>query len=346
MRPIGENATTVQLVWDNHFGAFAGMDRDKVMWDYDDNSIIMTYNDNCFLTNANATAEAQQKRRGYREFKGRAQIRGFFDSLFNQLGNNVTNVNCIGPERLGGTCTPAADANNGPVVQEAVPGIEHANVFLTWRTANTTLGMTRLIQYATDTFSFRNIGGEYFIDLQTIVSTEPATATDTADCPESDQRPVNPADSTEEIYAAWANHYAAFGSKNLTQMMFDYDDNSKIQVFDNREGQQRLYTYDTLTEIEGFFNVLFQQITAGADAQGEEGVAVGLLEVEPAFNSVFLVWQSNNHPKATDTFIFKGAKIAQQTIVIESNAAISPALPGTPSMVATKVFDRGNAVMV
>merc|ERR1711992_172689 len=122
----------------------------------------MTYNDNCFIANA-SDESAQQKRRGYREFKGREAIAGFFDALFNQLGNDVQNVNCLGPSKLGGTCTPAEGAGNGPVVQEAVPGIEHANVFLTWRTANTTGGMTREIKYATDTFSFRNVGGDYFI---------------------------------------------------------------------------------------------------------------------------------------------------------------------------------------
>merc|ERR1712146_845410 len=103
--------------------------------------------------------------------------------------------------------------------------------------------------HATDTFSFRQVGDEYFIHLQTIVTREEATATDTADCPTSTQRPVNPDGATQPIYAAWANHYQAFGDKNITQMMQDYDATSKIQVYDNRN-PGALITYKGTTQIE------------------------------------------------------------------------------------------------
>jgi len=286
-----------------------------VMWDYDDNSIVKTYNDKCILTDGGAT------RRGYREFKGRAAIRGFFDGLFNQLDNNVSNVNCIGPQGLNGDCTTQGAQ---PVVQEGDPDIQNANVFLTWRTS----GLTRAIEQATDTFSFRKVGDEYFIHLQTIVTTEAATATDTADCPTGTQRPVNPDGATQPIYAAWNNHYSAFGSKNLTQMMLDYDDNSKIQVFDNR--LINMVTYEGTARIQTFFSALFDQIRNGATNSSDpttEGVGVGLLEVEPETESVFLVWESNSHPQATDTFVFKGDKIRQQTIVVTTIPTVNPVTP-------------------
>merc|ERR1712204_88787 len=43
------------------------------------------------------------------------------------------------------------------------------------------------------------------------------------------------------------------------------------------------------------------------------------------FSSVFLVWESNSHPKATDTFTFNGDKITRQNIVVTTKKASTEA---------------------
>merc|ERR1711884_327109 len=158
--------------------------------------------------------------------------------------------------------------------------------------------------------------GETKVDLQTIVTTE-------EDTPCVNSPTASPTDGNESIYAAWNNHFSAFGGKLLDKIMEDYTEESIVQVFDNKDKTYNAYT--GLAAIRGMFDDLFKAIAAGA-VGGDEGVQVGLLEIDVKYNSVFLVWQSNSHPKATDTFIFYEvdgvSKIARQNIVVETKAGL------------------------
>merc|ERR1712004_428214 len=100
--------------------------------------------------------------------------------------------------------------------------------------------------------------------------------------------------------------------------MADYDDNSIVQVWDNTA--LKLEEFKGLAQIEQMFVDLFAAIKAGDKGSGE-GVQVGLLEIDPVRESVFLAWEANSHPKATDTFFFNGPIIARQNIVVSTPAS-------------------------
>eukprot|EP00903_Cladosiphon_okamuranus_P006425 g6287.t1 len=79
-RPEASRATTrlsyapesVQDVWDNHFAAFGGKDLEKIMLDYDDNSVITTYDQTS----------------GKKEvFKGEEGARTLFTGLFEAMSD-------------------------------------------------------------------------------------------------------------------------------------------------------------------------------------------------------------------------------------------------------------------
>jgi len=287
----------VQQAWDNHFAAFAAFDVNRIMLDYDDDSQIATFNDVCFNDQSSPT--------GYKTYKGMAAIQGFFEALFAQI-DKIENVNSIGPDG------DVAGGSGGPVVKGDTGGAYTGNVFLTWRTT----GLQKPIKLATDTFSFRvNSNNDHVIDLQTIVSTEESTA-----CTPSPGQLSTSGDAP--IYAAWDNHFAAFGGKDVDAIMKDYTESSIVQVYDNKDMS---YTeFAGLAKIEQMFVDLFAAIQAGrTDPQdpATEGIAVGLLEIDPTYNSVFLAWKSNSHPQATDTFTFftdtdGKSKISRQNIVV------------------------------
>jgi len=90
--------------------------------------------------------------------------------------------------------------------------------------------------------------------------------------------------------------------------MKDYTAESIVQVFDNKMGTVEGYaSFKGVTEIEGMFGQLITDIDAANDANGI-GLAVKLLEVEPKFNGVFLVWESTSHTKATDNIRLQRCK--------------------------------------
>merc|ERR1712203_333342 len=66
---------SIQEAWDNHFAAFGGQDVDKILLDYDDNSVARVHN------NVDGSTA---------EFKGLAGIRQMFVSLFADLSDLST----------------------------------------------------------------------------------------------------------------------------------------------------------------------------------------------------------------------------------------------------------------
>jgi len=293
----------VQLAWDHHLKQFVAMDFDKILLDYDEDSQIGVFNDFC-------EGAVPAKPKGYTTHKGTAQIKTFFNNLFDQL-ININNAHEFGPNNFG-------QEGAGAVVKEATNGVAYGNVFLTWRTQN--LG-DQSILFATDSFSFKKVGENFRINLQTIVVTEP-----NGTCEETTQLP-GPKEGSP-LKKGWDNHLDCFTQRNSNTscMMEDYTEESIVQVWDNTDNTYE--AFEGLDRIQGMFVKLFAAMAAertNPKYENTEGLEVKLLEVDETYSSVFLVWESTSHPKATDTFTFNGDKITRQNIVVTTKKASTEA---------------------
>jgi len=289
----GYNPTSVADAWANHFEAFGTGDAVQIMLDYDDESVLAVFNDACTST----TGE-------YATYTGQ-EIKGFFESLFARLGS---------PQGVNGTLNVPAFSADGTVanpVVEPTTGLDAtANVFLVWSSVGEGVGPT------TDSFMWK---AGYKIMKQNIVTTEASQCT-TGAARVAQKRTERRLKDSAKIEAAWTNHLDSFGGQNLTTIMEDYLETSIIRVFDFNGVQYSAHT--GLTEIRTMFAALFAAINAAADDDGATGVEVRQLEVEAVYNSVFLVWKSFSHPKATDTFLFDDeGKIVRQNIVVTTKTS-------------------------
>jgi len=310
--------TPVELAWGNHFAAFgAGANQkddatmkaalDQIMIDYDNESMVAVFNDKCDGNKGTTT-----QRNGYTEFKTETEIRGFFSNLFTQLGS-ADNLDKVGPIDSG-------KKEGAPVVLSGNKLIR-GNVFLTWSTKDLT--GVNVIDWATDSFSWQTKDGVAKVWKQNIVATEPGKT-----CGEAAVVARDCSDN-QKVCDRWDNHFAAFVAGQgftddteleaaLTKIMLDYTADSIVQVFDTRT--QAYDKFDTPAAIKEMFKQLF---TAMQEAKTDDGngLATKLLEVEPKFNGVFLVWESTSHPKATDTFVFDDdGLIIRQNIVVQTKA--------------------------
>jgi len=286
----------VQTVWDNHFAAFGAFNESDIMQDYTDDSLVSVFNDVC---DGNTDGTQAQ---GYKTYKGKAKIEEMFTALFDQMGRDNTKIDGdkVGP-----------DNGKAKVMDAAGPA---GNVFLTWATKGLD---TEEIHYATDTFSFKQVDGDYKIDKQNIVITQKNT--DNQQClPAAQTKPKTHADcqtagACTKLEAGWANHFKAFDDKSETAIMNEYNDKSIIQVFNFEDGS--FDTYDTTDKILEFFKGAWKDITT---------VKPLLEQLDADHNSVFLVWQSNSIKHATDTFIFDDeGKIVRQNIVLRPDLTLS-----------------------
>jgi len=278
---------SVQSVWDHHLGAFLAFDNVSILKDYDEDSVIATFNDKCAGT-ADGTAGA-----GYKEYKGIQQIQEFFTKLFMQIGT-AGNVGGVGP------------SGGAPVVREG--SLAESTVFLTWKAVNGTPSL----EWVTDSFTFKKTGTKYVIDKQNIVSTETA-----ADCSAADGNKQLNSCSGDVVCHAWQNHFAAFAEQNVSKIMLDYVAESIIYVMDYTTSA--FTTHSGLQEIEAFFTGAFAAQTASP------GVAPLVEAIDEAKKTVFLVWKDNTaFEKATDTFIFDAnSKIITQNIVVTTKSQLS-----------------------
>jgi len=323
----------VQTAWDNHFAAFAKANDaglDQIMLDYTDESVVSVFNDNCDGQRSNGE--------GFTEYKDLGAIRHFFKTLFAQLKNDISpdgsNVVATGAKVEGGP---------GPAVTEEAKGeIASANVFLTW----TADKADKVIDWATDTFSFNKEGELMRIHKQNIVAKDAtacaasSTVTSTKDGDGNDvinsqnigdlKTHLNKCADTAStgLCGAWNNHFGAFGANRLEAdndpalpwIMKDYNDASVVQVFDAREKKVEVHT--GTAAIKAMFTKLFADLEV--DGTKNKDLDVKLLEVHPETNTVFLVWVSAGVPQATDTFIFDKTEptpmIITQNIQIVSKA--------------------------
>jgi len=113
------------------------------------------------------------------------------------------------------------------------------------------------------------------------------------------------------VQPAWDNHFAAFGSQDVSKVLLDYCEQSKIVVYNWHD--------DTETEFNGIsgakecFTGLFAALP---DLSGLAAPEIHVEEGNP--KSVFLIWRcpSSGVAHCTDTFLFDDAgKIVRQYIV-------------------------------
>lgn len=142
------------------------------------------------------------------------------------------------------------------------------------------------------------------------------------------------------VAAAWANHFEAFGTQNVAQIMLDYDEDSVLQIFnDGCSPAGVLQEFVGVAPIKGFFEGLFATLTPtpGLNVPDFTVDVANPTVYEPSGESfapatVFLVWQSVDQgiDKATDTFLWKEVdsvvKVKKQNIV----ATEPGACPATP----------------
>jgi len=149
----------------------------------------------------------------------------------------------------------------------------------------------------------------------------------------------------EEAYVAravqevWENHLAAVIEKNVTKIMLDYDDDSRVWTFGENENCKVYTEYTGVDDIRAMFEALFATggaLVAGVEEVGPlpEGAPVVRDEKAPRGN-IFLTWKSTNNGEAefaTDSFSFKvdsygHYKIFGQTLfTLDKTAATSGCL--------------------
>jgi len=296
----------VATVWQHHFDAFVAASPDKIILDYDADSVVSIFDDTC-----------GQGEGGFKNYEGEDAIKTMFTQLFSDLG---TTANVIEPG-------PEAEGPHAKVINEKGLG---GNAFLVWKTKGGTDGLAadKWIQYATDTFTFKTLDdGKYKIAKQNIVLT-----TKGVDCvANTDGEVVAPDDSTK-IGTAWANHFDGFSNAKLDTIMTDYTEDSIVQVYDwTAAAADRFKVYKGVTAIRGMFDALFLTLNpayTSDDPKAPENVLAPLLTVDADLKALFLVWTSDHVKHATDTFIFDDsgdkAIILRQNIVVHDTPAAAP----------------------
>mmetsp|Transcript_96684 Transcript_96684/g.216582 ORF Transcript_96684/g.216582 Transcript_96684/m.216582 type:complete len:191 (-) Transcript_96684:116-688(-) len=120
--------------------------------------------------------------------------------------------------------------------------------------------------------------------------------------------------SPASVADAWQNHFDAFGAQDVENIMLDYDETSRVTVYNNVDGSKSVFKGPA--EVQGMFEGLFKDLS---DLATLEAPVIDVDEVEGKGGQVFLVWKCPGcgFDTATDTFIF-GAdlKIKFQNIVV------------------------------
>eukprot|EP00441_Pelagodinium_beii_P014500 CAMPEP_0197659268 /NCGR_PEP_ID=MMETSP1338-20131121/46950_1 /TAXON_ID=43686 ORGANISM="Pelagodinium beii, Strain RCC1491" /NCGR_SAMPLE_ID=MMETSP1338 /ASSEMBLY_ACC=CAM_ASM_000754 /LENGTH=180 /DNA_ID=CAMNT_0043236113 /DNA_START=60 /DNA_END=602 /DNA_ORIENTATION=+ len=116
------------------------------------------------------------------------------------------------------------------------------------------------------------------------------------------------------VSAAWQNHFDAFGDQDVDKIMQDYDETSRVTVYNNADGSK--VVYKGLAEVKHFFEELFDGLS---DLSTLEAPVIDVDEMSGGGGQVFLVWKCPGcgFDTATDTFIFgPDKKIKFQNIVV------------------------------
>jgi hypothetical protein len=209
-------------------------------------------------------------------FRGLKGVRKAFAELFAQM----TDLSDLG----------------APVVQVDE---QKGSVFLIWK--NPASGY----KYGTDSFMVNSEGK--FVRQHVVVS---KLGSDAAAAVVPD-----PAKDGLPTHSAWKRHFAAFGSQSLDDIVVDYSEDAKINVFNQADGV--LTTYNGHSGVRDCFTELFANLYDTSD------LAAPIQVVEEAAGNrpgrVLLLWScpASGYLNGTDTFVTnQEGKFTQQNVVV------------------------------
>ena len=113
------------------------------------------------------------------------------------------------------------------------------------------------------------------------------------------------------VQPAWDNHFAAFGGQDVSKVLLDYCEESKIIVYNWHD--------DTETVYNGMAARRSASRVLCSPRCRPLGLGAPEIHVEEGNQQVFLIWRcpSSGFVRCTDTFLFNDAgKIVRQTVCI------------------------------
>merc|ERR1711966_258133 len=113
---------------------------------------------------------------------------------------------------------------------------------------------------------------------------------------------------------AWANHLDAFEHQDIEKIMLDYDETSRVTIYNNADGSKMVYK--GLAQVQGMFEELFDGLS---DPSTLEAPVIDVDDIFGGGGTVFLVWKCPGcgFETATDTFIFgPDKKVKIQNLVV------------------------------
>ena len=119
------------------------------------------------------------------------------------------------------------------------------------------------------------------------------------------------------VQPAWDNHFAAFGGQDVSKVLLDYCEESKIIVYNWHDDTETVY--NGMAGAKRCANELFAKLK---DLSGLAAPEIHVEEGNP--KSVFLIWRcpTSGFTHCTDTFLFDDAgKILRQTVCILNEGA-------------------------
>jgi len=119
------------------------------------------------------------------------------------------------------------------------------------------------------------------------------------------------------VQPAWDNHFAAFGGQDVSKVLLDYCEESKIIVYNWHDDTETVY--NGMAGAKECFTGLFAALP---DLSGLAAPEIHVEEGNP--KAVFLIWRcpSSGFVHCTDTFLFNDAgKIVRQTVCILNEGA-------------------------
>eukprot|EP00904_Undaria_pinnatifida_P007659 jgi/Undpi1/4022/HiC_scaffold_16.g07389.m1 len=117
----------------------------------------------------------------------------------------------------------------------------------------------------------------------------------------------------QNVQAAWDNHLAAFGGKDVDKILLDYDEKSVVTIFDQTKDEKQVFT-----GVEGartLFTGLFESLSDMSD------LSAPVADVCEESKMVFLIWRcpASGYLDATDTFVFgDDKKIYRQNVAFRT----------------------------
>eukprot|EP00440_Ansanella_granifera_P056781 gb/GFBE01061544.1/.p1 GENE.gb/GFBE01061544.1/~~gb/GFBE01061544.1/.p1 ORF type:complete len:185 (+),score=51.42 gb/GFBE01061544.1/:1-555(+) len=116
------------------------------------------------------------------------------------------------------------------------------------------------------------------------------------------------------VQEAWDNHFTAFGDQDVDKILLDYDEKSKVILYNHADGSQ--HVYKGTAQIGAMFEDLFDGLS---DLETLEAPVIEVEETSDGGGMVFLVWKCPGcgFESATDTFVFgPDKKIKFQNVVV------------------------------